>query len=156
MLEGGNLCGKCVDINSLFVALTRAADIPAREVNGIRVAESGWSSSLGRSGDISSAQHCKSEVHLIGAGWVPVDPADVTKVIEERRPAEEVDRVRTNQFGNSEDNWLAFNHARDFMLDPPQAGGPMNYFMYPYCEIDGVRIAPDPQRFSYRISSLPG
>ena len=37
MLTSGVLKGKCTDINSVFVALARAADIPAREVFGIRL-----------------------------------------------------------------------------------------------------------------------
>jgi len=83
MLESGQLCGKCVDINSLFVAFARAVGIPAREVYGIRVADSELATSLGKTGDISAAQHCKSEVYLVGYGWVPIDPADVVKAREE-------------------------------------------------------------------------
>jgi transglutaminase-like putative cysteine protease len=40
MLESGNFGGKCVDINGLMVGLARAAGIPARDVYGIRVADS--------------------------------------------------------------------------------------------------------------------
>ncbi len=40
MLKTGNLGGKCADLNALFVGLVRAADIPARDVYGIRVAPS--------------------------------------------------------------------------------------------------------------------
>ncbi|MCK7496921.1 MAG: transglutaminase-like domain-containing protein [Comamonadaceae bacterium] len=40
MLETKNLSGKCADLNALFVGLARAARIPARDVYGIRVAES--------------------------------------------------------------------------------------------------------------------
>lgn len=140
MLESGNLCGKCVDINSLVVALARAAGIPAREVFGIRAGESRLGPTLGHRGDITNAQHCKAEVHLPGVGWAPVDPADVVKVTDEKRPAEEIARVRDHFFGNAEDNWVAFNHARDFRLNPPQAGGPLNYFMYPYAEHEGKRV----------------
>ncbi|MEW5961548.1 MAG: transglutaminase family protein [Chloroflexota bacterium] len=140
MLESGNLCGKCVDINSLLVALARAAGLPAREVFGIRAAESRLGPTLGRSGDITNAQHCKGEIYLASVGWVPVDPADVVKVTDEKRPAEEIARVRDYFFGAAEGNWVAFNHARDFMLSPAQAGGPLNYFMYPYAERDGKRV----------------
>ena len=41
--------------------------------------------SLGRSGDITRAQHCRAEVWLSGFGWVPVT-ADVRKVMLEERP----------------------------------------------------------------------
>ncbi|MGE4046363.1 MAG: transglutaminase-like domain-containing protein, partial [Acetobacteraceae bacterium] len=61
MLETGNFGGKCADINSLFVGLARAAGLPAREVYGIRVADSRQFPSLGKAGDISKAQHCRAE-----------------------------------------------------------------------------------------------
>jgi transglutaminase-like putative cysteine protease len=153
MLETGALCGKCVDINSLLVALLRAAGLPAREVFGIRAGESRLAPSLSRSGDITNAQHCKGEVYLPGAGWVSLDPADVVKVTEEKQPREVIARVRDHFFGNAEDNWVAFNHARDFMLNPGQAAGPLNYFMYPYGERAGQRIELAPGDPGYTISS---
>ena len=153
MIESGNLCGKCVDINSLLVALARAAGLPAREVFGIRAAESRLGPTLGRSGDISNAQHCKGEVYLSGAGWVPLDPADVVKVTDEKQPSEVVARVRDYLFGGAEDNWIAFNYARDFILNPAQAGGPLNYFMYPYAESEGKRVELKPGNPGYTILS---
>lgn len=49
MLETGYFGGKCADISSLFVSLARAAGLPARDVFGIRVADSADFKSLGRS-----------------------------------------------------------------------------------------------------------
>ena len=154
MLEGGNLCGKCVDINSLLVALVRAAGIPAREVFGIRAAPSRLAPTLGRAGDISGAQHCKSEVYLAGLGWLPVDPADVVKLTDEKQPAEVIARAREYLFGGSEDNWVAFNHARDFLPDPPPARGPVNYFMYPHAESAGKPMELKAGNPGYTISSV--
>ena len=81
MIRTGNLNGKCADLNALFVALSRASGVPARDVYGVRVDDSvhGFKS-LGKSGDISKAQHCRAEFYADGYGWVPVDPADVAKV----------------------------------------------------------------------------
>jgi hypothetical protein len=31
--------------------------------------------------------------------------------------------------------------GRDIRLDPPQQGGPLNYFIYPYAELDGKPLA---------------
>jgi transglutaminase-like putative cysteine protease len=82
MLESGNLSGKCADLNALYVGLARASGLPARDVYGVRVADSKYGyKSLGKSGDITKAQHCRAEVWLAGFGWVPVDPADVRKVL---------------------------------------------------------------------------
>ena len=88
MLETGDLGGKCADLNALFVGLARASGLPARDVYGIRVARSelGYKS-LGASSDhVTKSQHCRAELYLEGYGWVPVDPADVRKVVLEEPP----------------------------------------------------------------------
>ena len=85
MLESGDMGGKCADINSLFVGLARAAGLPARDFFGIRVADSAVSKPLGKSGEITKAQHCRAEVFIEGKGWLPVDPADVRKVVLEEK-----------------------------------------------------------------------
>jgi transglutaminase-like putative cysteine protease len=103
MLETGNLGGKCADLNALFVGLARAAGLPARDVYGIRVADSAEFKSLGRSGDITKAQHCRAEFYTAGLGWVPVDPADVRKVVLEERGGIPLDpttrKARAKLFG---------------------------------------------------------
>src|SRR5438105_6676028 len=87
MLETGSMGGKCADINALFVGLCRSVGIPARDLYGVRVADSrrGYKS-LGKSGDITRAQHCRAEFYAQGRGWIPVDPGDVRKVILEEPP----------------------------------------------------------------------
>jgi transglutaminase-like putative cysteine protease len=105
MLESGNFGGKCVDINGLMVGLARAAGIPARDVYGVRVADSRLYPSLGKSGDISKAQHCRAEAYLDDAGWFPIDPADVRKVVLEQKLAvdsAQVHELRERLFGNWE------------------------------------------------------
>lgn len=155
MLQTGNLGGKCANINSLFVGLARASGIPAREVFGIRVAESKQFKSLGKTGDVTRAQHCRAEFYLAGYGWVPVDPADVRKaILEEKLPFTDpkIVALRDKLFGYWEMNWLALNHARDFSLKPQAANNPINFLMYPYAELDGVaREQLMPDQFVYRI-----
>src|SRR5204862_3856544 len=87
MLESGNLGGKCADLNALYVGLARSVGLPARDVYGIRVAKSqfGYRSLGAGTANITRAQHCRAEVHLAGFGWVPVDPADVRKVVLEEK-----------------------------------------------------------------------
>ena len=154
MLETGNLGGKCADINSLFVGLCRAAGIPAREVYGIRVAESRQFKSLGRTGDISKAQHCRAEFYLAGAGWIPVDAADVRKaVLEEKLPLDDpkIIALRERLFGSWEMNWIAFNHERDIQLSSRHKA---SFFMYPCAEV--ANQASDslvPESFAYRIEA---
>ena len=156
MLESGDLGGKCADLNSLFVGLARAAGLPAREVYGIRVADSAQFNSLGKSGDISKGQHCRAEFYLSGTGWVPVDPADVRKaVLEEKLPLGDprITALRERLFGYWEMNWVGFNHARDFMPQPPTRE-PLKFFMYPHAETaNDATDDLDPASFRYQITS---
>ena len=159
MLETGNLAGKCADLNALYVGLARAAGLPARDVYGIRVADSRFGyKSLGKSGDITKAQHCRAEVWLAGFGWVPVDPADVRKVVLEERPGlslqdEVVIATREKLFGAWEMNWLAYNAAHDLAL-PGSTGPKIAFLMYPQGENAAGRFdSLDPDGFRYRISS---
>jgi len=156
MLETGNLGGKCADINSLFVGLARAAGIPAREMYGVRVADSRQLPCLGKSGDVSKAQHCRAEYFSPRYGWVPVDPADIRKAVLEAKLAlndPTIVALRERLFGYWEMNWVGFNTARDFEL-APRAGKPLPYLMYPYAEFGDLRLdGRDPAAFRYSITS---
>ena len=157
MLETGNLGGKCADINSLFVGLCRALGIPARENFGMRVGPSRHFKSLGKVGDVTGAQHCRAEFYVHALGWVPVDPADVRKVVLEEKLAlndPAVQKIREQLFGNWEMNWVEFNHARDFVLNPVSAISPINFLMYPRAEVAGSpRDELDAKSFVYQLES---
>ena len=160
MLESRDLSGKCADLNALYVGLARAAGLPARDVYGIRVADSRFGyKSLGKSGDISKAQHCRAEVWVDRHGWVPVDPADVRKVVLEEPPGglglddAKVVEVRKRLFGSWEMNWLAYNTAHDLPL-PGSRQVTVPFLMYPQGETAaGLLDSLDPATFSYRITS---
>ena len=158
MLQSGNLRGKCADLNALFVGLARASGVPARDVYGLRVAPSRAFASLSASGDVTRAQHCRAEFHSPRHGWVPVDPADVRKVILEEKPgltlaSREVQYARRQLFGSWESNWIAFNDAHDVRL-PRAAATPLPFLMYPHAEVGGRRLDNlDPSRFAYRITA---
>jgi transglutaminase-like putative cysteine protease len=157
MLEMKNLSGKCADLNALFVGLARAAGLPARDLYGVRVAPSAQFASLGRGGgDITTAQHCRAEVWADDYGWIPVDPADVRKLIlEEKKPLGDPGVVKARQalFGSWEMNWIAFNDAHDVTL-PGSTGRPLPFLMYPQAEAGGARRdSLDPARFSYTITA---
>lgn len=159
MLETGDLKGKCADLNALYVGLARSVGLPARDVYGIRVADSRFGyKSLGKSGDISKAQHCRAEVWLTNFGWVPVDPADVRKVVLEERPGltlgdEVAVAARQTLFGAWEMNWLAYNTAHDVVL-PGSAGPKVPFLMYPQGETEVGRLdSLEPTTFVYRLSS---
>jgi len=161
MLETGDLGGKCADLNALYVGLARAAGLPARHVYGLRIAKSDLGyKSLGPSTEVcTKGQHCRVEVYLTGYGWVPVDPADVRKVVLEEPPGnlpldhEMVKKARTRLFGSWEMNWMAYNFGHDVAL-PGSSGKPVGYFMYPQGETADGRIDPfDPDAFRYQITS---
>ncbi|MGB9761291.1 MAG: transglutaminase-like domain-containing protein [Caldimicrobium thiodismutans] len=140
-LESGTLGGKCTDISSIFVALCRAAGIPAREIFGLRVLPSELALSISNvKGDATMAQHCKAEFWL--NGWIPADPADVRKFMLEEKIQKvddpRVKRIKEFLFGGWDNHWVMFNYARDFVLEPPPTTHePINEFMYPQAEVDG-------------------
>src|SRR5882672_9923273 len=159
MLETGDLGGKCADLNALFVGLARASGLPARDVYGIRVAPSALGyKALGASSDhVTKSQHCRAEVYLQGSGWVPVDPADVRKVVLEEPPGNRplddamVTAARARLFGSWEMNWMAYNFAHDVAL-PGSRGEPVPFLMYPQAETAEGRIESlDPDAFKYEI-----
>ena len=161
MLESRDLGGKCADLNALFVGLARAAGLPARDVYGIRVGKSelGYKSLGTSSENVTKAQHCRAEVYLSAYGWVPVDPADVRKVVLEEPPGnralsdDTVKRARARLFGSWEMNWIAYNIAQDVAL-PGSSGAPIGFLMYPQAETaDGRLDCLDPDNFKYEITS---
>jgi len=161
MLETGNLNGKCADLNALYVGLARASGLPARDVYGLRVAKSefGYRSLGAGSPNVTRAQHCRAEVYLTGFGWVPVDPADVRKVVLEEKPEPTtladpvVPPVRRKLFGAWEMNWLAYNQAHDVKL-PGSKGPAIGFLMYPQAETGKERLdSLDPDNFKYTITA---
>jgi Transglutaminase-like superfamily len=59
--------GDCTDYADLMIALTRAAGIPARFVEGVTYGADGYY-------DEGQTKHDWLEVYLPGSGWVPMDP----------------------------------------------------------------------------------
>ena len=161
MLETRNLGGKCADLNALYVGLARAASLPARDVYGIRTVKSdlGYQSLGASSATITKSQHCRAEVYVAGHGWLPVDPADVRKVVLDEPPGnrpiddEMVKAARGRLFGSWEMNWMAYNFAHDVAL-PGSKSAPVGFLMYPQAETDRGRLdSLDPDHFKYEITS---
>ncbi len=53
-------------------------------------------------------------------------------------------------FGSHDANRILFTRGRDIRLDPAQQGDPLNYFVYPYAELDGKPWTGIQSRFSFR------
>ncbi|MEW5733735.1 MAG: transglutaminase domain-containing protein [Thermodesulfobacteriota bacterium] len=141
--------GKCVDISSLFVALARAAGVPAREVLGIRQGK-------GDAQDITTWQHCWAEFFLPGYGWVPVDPADVRKMmLTQNLKAGDAKTAEYREYfwGGLDAYRVRLSRGRDLTLNPRQEGAPVNYLMYPFAQIgDKTLDWLAPETFRYTIA----
>jgi hypothetical protein len=90
---------------------------------------------------------------------VPIDPADVRKVMLEEppgtRPLQDVlvKHARARLFGSWEMNWMAYNYAQDVTL-PGSSGSPVHFLMYPQAETAEGRLdSLDPDHFRYQITS---
>lgn len=141
--------GKCTDISSVFIALARAAGVPAREVFSVRLSKNPEE-------NVTTWQHCWAEFFLPGYGWVSVDPADVAKKrlvekLELKDP--KTQQARDYFWGNIDPYRVVIAKGRDVVLEPPQQGAPLNTFGYPYAEVGGKPLDfYDPKGFSYSIT----
>jgi transglutaminase-like putative cysteine protease len=124
--------GNCTDFHSLFISLARAKGIPARF-------EIGFPLPSGDEGTIPG-YHCWAEFYVSGKGWVPVDISEAWKD----------PKKHDYFFGALDANRVQFTVGRDLTLEPKQDGGPLNYFIYPYVEVDGRPFEGIEERFSYR------
>lgn len=112
--------GNCTDFHSLFIGLARAAGIPARFRIGFLLPEGQQSGRI-------PGYHCWAEFYLAGVGWVPIDAAEAWL-----HPAR-----RKFYFGGLDADRVLFTAGRDLRLKPGQHGKLLNYFIYPYAEVDG-------------------
>jgi len=111
--------GNCTDFHSLFIALVRSQKIPARFEIGFGLPEKRGT------GDVAG-YHCWAKFKPEGKGWVPVDISEANK-----NP-----KMKDYYFGNLTADRIAFSTGRDLDLAPKQDGPPLNFFVYPYVEVD--------------------
>jgi len=131
--------GNCTDFHSLFIALMLAEKIPARFEIGFPLPENT------SEGEIPG-YHCWAEFLVPDRGWIPVDISEAWKA-----PAR-----REFFFGHLDANRVRFSVGRDILLAPRQQGEALNYFVYPYVEVDGQPYAAVDKRFSFQEISAGG
>ncbi|MEE9913953.1 MAG: transglutaminase domain-containing protein [Deltaproteobacteria bacterium] len=140
--------GKCGDIHSVFLALSRSAGVPTRDVWGLRLAK-------GKDKDITKFQHCWVEFYAPGYGWVVADPADVRRAMlaKNTKDVKDVTDLVEYYFGGVDEIRLAYYEGRDILLNPSQSGERLSYIMYPYAEADGKPLNEDLYGFNigYKI-----
>lgn len=125
--------GNCTDFHSLFIGMMRASGIPARFEIGFPLPEDKTA------GDIPG-YHCWAEFYLSGIGWVPIDASEAWKHPEKH----------DYFFGAHDVNRVFFTYGRDIRLSSDQMGEPLNYFIYPYAEVNGQPVKNLQTHFSFR------
>jgi len=124
--------GNCTDFHSLFIAMARSQGIPARFEIGFPLPPDKHSAEI-------AGYHCWSDFYIDGKGWIPVDISEAWKHQERR----------DYFFGSHDVNRVQFSMGRDLRLNPPQDGKPLNYFVYPYVEVDGQEYSNVSLAFSF-------
>jgi transglutaminase-like putative cysteine protease len=128
--------GNCTDFHSLFIGMARSAGIPARFLIGFPIPAQGSEGPI-------PGYHCWAEWFDPAQGWVAIDASEAWKA-----------RTPDAYFGTLPNDRIEFSAGRDIVLEPPQHGAPLNYFIYPYAELDGKPL-PDLQH-SFRFRRLGG
>jgi transglutaminase-like putative cysteine protease len=113
------LSGNCTDFHSYFIALARAAGIPARFAIG-----SGIPSERNDGG--IDGYHCWAEFCADGKWW----PVDISE-------GDKYSSLASYYFGHNPANRFELSHGRDLVVDPLPASGPINFLAYPVLEVDG-------------------
>ncbi len=115
--------GNCTDFHSLFNSLARASNIPAKFVIGFPIPHKKQAEIKG--------YHCWAEFYVNKVGWIPVDISEAWKNKSKQ----------DYYFGNLDQYRVGFTVGRDIILNSDKGGSPVNYFIYPYVEIDGRATA---------------
>jgi transglutaminase-like putative cysteine protease len=115
--------GNCTDFHSYFIGLCRNMGIPAYFEIGYAIPKEE------REGKIPG-YHCWAYFQE-GNRWIPVDISEGDKHPE----------LKEYFFGHLDVNRIALTRGRDIILSPPQEAEPLNYFVFPYAEVDGQEHA---------------
>jgi transglutaminase-like putative cysteine protease len=127
--------GNCSDFHSLFISLSRSQRIPAKFEMGFPLPEKRGAGEI-------TGYHCWAKFKPGGKGWVPVDISEANK-----------DPTRKEYyFGNLTENRVSLSVGRDLLLVPKQDGPALNFFIYPYVEVEGKAWPDDKieRRFTYQ------
>jgi transglutaminase-like putative cysteine protease len=127
--------GNCTDFHSLFIAMARSRNIPSRFEIGFPIPADK------HSGEIAG-YHCWAEFFEPKHGWIPVDISEAWKHPEKK----------DYFFGAHDANRVQFSMGRDLELSPKQEGAPLNYFVYPYVEVEGKEYSNVSNDFSFADS----
>ncbi|MHC5053582.1 MAG: transglutaminase-like domain-containing protein [Planctomycetota bacterium] len=114
--------GNCSDFHSYFVALARAAGIPARFASGASIPSERDEGGI-------DGYHCWAEFHADGKWW-PVDASEGDKYSS----------LATYYFGHHPANRFELSRGRNLVVEPGPVSGPINFLAYPVLEIGGKPV----------------
>ncbi len=114
--------GMCTDWHSLFISLVRSLGIPAKFEIGFRIPE-------GMEEGKIEGYHCWAKFYIKGKGWIPLDVSEAYKHPEKR----------DYFFGHIDENRVVITTGRDIRLDNSLRAQTLNFFIYPYMEVNGIQ-----------------
>jgi hypothetical protein len=123
--------GNCTDFHSYFIALARAAGIPARFAIGAAIPSE-------RNDGGIDGYHCWAEFYAEDKWW-PVDISEADKYTS----------LATYYFGHHPANRIELSRGRDLIVEPGPVSGPINFLAFPVLEVGGKQVPVKPQ-FSFR------
>lgn len=111
--------GNCTDFHAYFIAVARAAGIPARFAIGASIPSSRDEGGI-------SGYHCWAEFYSDGKWW----PVDISE-------GDKYSPLSTYYFGHHPANRIEFSRGRDLVVEPGPQSGPINFLAYPVLEVAG-------------------
>ncbi len=122
--------GNCTDFHAYFIALARAAGIPARFAIGAAIPSE-------RDDGGIDGYHCWAEFYAEDMWW----PVDISE-------GDKYSALATYYFGHHPANRVELSRGRDLVVEPGPAAGPINMLAYPVLEVDGKPVPVKPS-FSF-------
>jgi uncharacterized protein (TIGR03000 family) len=127
--------GNCTDFHSLFISMARGNQIPSKFEMGFPIPPKRGEGAVG-------GYHCWAWFLPEKRGWIPVDISEANRFPE----------MKEYYFGNLTEDRVRFTTGRDINLEPRQQGPALNFFIYPYVEVNG-KVYPQEKidrRFAYK------
>ncbi len=130
--------GNCSDFHSLFISMARGNKIPSKFEMGFPIPPKHGEGVVG-------GYHCWAWFLPNNKGWVPVDISEAN-----RNPD-----MKDYYFGNLTEDRVRFTTGRDINLEPRQKDATLNFFIYPYAEVDGRAYPAEKIERSFAYRDLP-
>jgi len=138
--------GNCSDIHSYMISLARSSGVPAFLEYGFPISGIPAPQEIPKEGTIGG-YHCWMWFWDAEHGWLPVDASDAIRWNDAKHP-----EVAERLFGNLvlQRSAVALSRGRDVELVPPAKAGRLNYFIYPYAEVNGQKATAE-WKLEYRL-----